>query len=347
MQPSILRSVIRAFLSSFSALAGIGLGLLFITMIFSLLLDEDKDELEVKTHYSAKIMPNADDVRKAVSKNAPVILKVDITGTIGVEKLTGSAINELLTESREGVLKDDRVKALLIYINTPGGTVTDSDGIYRAIKEYKARYNVPVYAYVDGICASGGMYVASACDKIYASDVSLVGSIGVLVSPFFNVTGLMEKLGLEAKTLAAGKGKDELNPFRPWKEGEADSMKSILESLYAQFVDIVASNRPEIDRSRLVNDYGAHIFSAAKAEEYGFIDGIGMSLEQTIKLLAEKIGIEDDYYQVVRLDRKILISDFFSRESPLMQGKVKHQLDLCPGFDLSLSNQFLYLYAPN
>lgn len=65
----------------------------------------------------------------------------------------------------------------LVYINTPGGTVVDADGIYRALLEYKTKYDVPIYAYIDGLCASGGMYVALAADKIFASDVSLIGSV--------------------------------------------------------------------------------------------------------------------------------------------------------------------------
>src|SRR5690606_9333623 len=135
----------------------------------------------------------------------------------GTESFNMNTFRAQLMESREGIFEKSPVVALLLHIQSPGGTVIDADGIYRAIKAYKAQHNIPVYAYVDGLCASGGMYIAAAADKIFASDVSLIGSVGVISPPTFNFTKTMEKLGIEALTLSAGIGKDDLNPFRPWK----------------------------------------------------------------------------------------------------------------------------------
>ncbi|MGA8164852.1 MAG: S49 family peptidase [Waddliaceae bacterium] len=347
MQHSIFASTIRSFFISLSALLGVGLGLFLIIFFFVLLFGGVDEEMKVKTHYNPTIVANAEDVRQSLSQSAPVIMKINIGGLIGTDRLNTHSIRQQLVESREGVLKNNRVKALLIHLNTPGGTVIDSDGIYQAIKEYKEHFKVPVYAYVDGICASGGMYVAAAADKIYASDVSIIGSIGVLSPPFFNLSQLMEKVGIEGKTLFAGKGKDDLNPFRPWKPGEDAHFQTLLDDFYQQFVQIIVENRPEVSRSRLVNDYGANVFPASKAVEYGFIDGVDNSLNDTIKQLAKEVGIEDDYYQVVKMERKFWLSQFFAEDSPLMNGVLRHNVELIPELDAKMMNQFLYLYLPN
>ena len=96
------------------------------------------------------------------------------------------AVRAQLIDTIDGEINKDQVKGLLLAINSPGGTVDDSDGIYRLVQEYKSRLKIPVYAYVDGMCASGGMYIACAADKVYASDASLVGHVGVILRTIFN-----------------------------------------------------------------------------------------------------------------------------------------------------------------
>lgn len=347
MKDTILRSAIRSFFVALFAMVGIAIGFIPLLLVFATMISQTDEDLEVKSHFSPTILPDAQDKRTTLSKSAPVILKLNVGGFIGSENLNMHSVRGQLTESREGELKNDRVKAVLVHINSPGGTVVDADGIYRAIIDYKEKYKVPVYAYIDGMCASGGMYIAAACDKIYASDISLVGSVGVLSPSFFNLTTLMEKVGIESKTLYAGKGKDNLNPFRPWKPGEEDNLKSVIDYYYNHFVNVVSSSRPDMSRTRLVNDYGANVFPAEKALELGFIDGSGYSLSETITHLANKIGIEDDYYQLVKMERKISLSELFKRDSPMMTGSVTHKLDLSPELDPRLMNQFLYLYLPS
>lgn len=347
MKNSIISSFIRSFFVSLGVIAGIGAGVTLLIILLVLLFGREDEKIEVKSYYAPTVIANAQDVRKTLSSTAPVILKLNISGIIGTEKLNMHTIKQQLIESREGAFKNNRVKALLLHINSPGGTVNDADGIYRTIKEYKERYHLPVLAYIDGLCASGGIYVAAAADHIYATDVSQIGSVGVITLPFFNVTKLMEKIGVETITLFAGKGKDDLNPFRTWKSGEEESFKSIINFFYQHFVDVVVENRPEIKRTDLVNDYGARVFPAEKALEYGFIDGIDYSINDAIEQLAKEIGIEDDYYQVVKLERKFTFPAFLREVSPMMTGMIKHRLELSPELDPNLMNKFLYLYLPN
>ncbi len=344
---SLLISLIRPFFKTFGAIFGFGLGITLTVVLISQIVGKTDDQLEIKTHYSPTVVPNAKDQRKLLSKTAPVILKININGFIGTDKLNMHTISEQLVESREGVFKDGRVKAILLHINSPGGTVDDADGIYQAVKEYKESYNVPVFAFVDGLCASGGVYIACACDKVFTTDASIVGSVGVLSQYFFNFTKLMEKIGVESKTLIAGKGKDNLNPFRPWKAGEEDSLNKVVQAFYEQFVDVVISSRTQIDKNKLINEYGAQIFAGKTAFEYGFTDGSGYNLSETLKLLAKEVDIEDDFYQVVKMEKKISLSDLLQGNSTMMTGTLKHKIELAPQFDPNLMNQFLYLYLPN
>lgn len=343
MRDSIFFSAIRSFFVSFFAVIGIGIG--FVVMLVLIALMSTTADEELTTVYSKEILPNAEGVRKAQSKEAPVLLHLNIHGVIGMEGLNTHSVRQQLIESREGIFDNNRVKGILLHINSPGGTMDDSDGIYRLLKEYKSKYKVPVYAYVDGMCASGGMYIASAADKIYASDVSLVGSVGVLAPSFFNVTQLMDKLGVQSMSLIAGKGKDEMNPFRPWKPGEQDSYQFIIDYYYQRFLDIVTASRPKLNRNKLVEEYGAHIFPASIAKEYGYIDESGQSLGDAQKAILKELGIEGDYYQVIQLDNKNWFSELFKGESSLLKGKVKHEILLPNEMNPALMNKFLYLYT--
>jgi protease-4 len=327
-------------------IAGLIIGLMLVVILLGGLSNIADNTPQISYVYTPEIQPNALGQRELLSEHAPVILKINIKGVIGTDSMTRNSIQKLLVESRERSLKNGRVKAILLDINTPGGTASDSDSIYRAIKAYKEMYQVPVYAYVDGLCASGGMYVAASADKVFASEASLIGSVGVITPSFMNVSQVLEKIGVQSLTLSEGKGKDDLNPLRPWKPGEEDNIKSIITNHYDLFVQILTDNRPTLDKQKLVDVYGASIFPANLAQEYGYIDVSGASLSDTLTALAHKIGIEDNYYQVVELDNKNFLHELFNTKFGLLQGKVTHTLSLSPDMDPALLNQYLYLYRP-
>ena len=342
MRESILHASLRTFFVALFWVIGITAGIILVMLLFSL---AETTETTPTAAFTEEIVPNADGERKILSKSAPVILKVNIEGTIGELGLTQSKIENLLVESREGNLKNDRVKAILLSINTPGGTVSDADGIYRALQNYKRIYNVPVYAYVDGMCASGGMYVAAAADKIYSTDVSLIGSVGVIAPSYYNLTELMTKVGVQALTISAGKGKDELNPLRPWKEGEDKQVKDLIEYYYTYFVEIVTKGRPKLSKDKLIKDYGAAIFPAQKAAELGYIDHAGSSYSQALRALLAAIGIDDNYYQVVQLSDETWFKSLFQSKLNILNGEIKHTIGYNE-FSPKLMNQYLYLYKP-
>lgn len=345
MRDSILYSAIRALAVAFCVVIGLCLGFVFITVLIGALSSGSIDS-KLTTVNTEEILPNADGKREVLSSTSPVILQLNIDGVIGLEHLDNKSVRQQLVESREGDFKDNRVKALLLYINTPGGTVNDADGIFRALGDYKEKYKIPIYAYVDGLCASGGMYIALAADKIFASNTSLIGSVGVIAPTFLNVTKLLDKVGVDTLTISAGKDKDALNPLRPWKPGEDANYRQIIEYYYDHFVELVTTHRPNMSKEKLVQDYGALIFPAPIAQEHGFIDVSGASLAEALKELVKEANISDTY-QVIRLENKNWWSSLFSNQArSLFTGKIKHQVSFSPEIDLLLGNQFLYLYQP-
>lgn len=345
MRDSIFYSAMRALFSGFSLIVGMILGIFLLILIISTLVSSSS-ESSISTVNSEVIMPNAEGERKSQTSEAPVILELDINNTIGTQELTLKSVKQQLMESREGNLKNNRVKAIFLHVNTPGGAAYDSDGIYQALLAYKKKYKTPIYAFVDGLCASGGMYVVSAADKIYATSGSIIGSVGVITSPFPNFNKLMEKLGIETLTLSAGKDKDALNPFRPWKSDEDANYKQIIEFYYDDFVKIVSSARPKLTEDKLRNVYGAQIFPAPLAKEYGYVDFVGATREEVLKDLLKEIGIEGDFYQVIKLENKEWWSELFSSPSALFRGTMTHKIELPGQLDASLQNQYLYLYQP-
>lgn len=344
-QESILRSAFRALIRTAFTVFGVFLGL--IPVFFFIAGISVAPGVDVRPHTSVQMAPDADGQRRALEADTPLVLHLDIRGVIGDERLNSRIIDNVLQESQEAPLGEGRIRAIFLRINTPGGTVTDSDGIYRSIKRYKELHGIPVYAYVDGLCASGGMYVSSAADRVYASSTSLVGSVGVVIPPFFNFSQAMDKWGVVAKTISAGTNKDALNPTRPWAEGEEQNLVDLTQYLYTHFVDLVVSNRSAVDRERLVSELGARVYPATEAQKIGFIDGVEDNPGAVLEQLIVEADLENEDYQVVMMESRNWLSDIFSLSNPLLQGRVKHEMQVIPGLDARFSGQFLYLYAPS
>jgi ClpP class serine protease len=188
------------------------------------------------------------------------------------------------------------------------------------------------------------MYIACAADKIYAGPASATGSVGTLIGPFFNLSDLMSKVGVAAETITAGLNKDMMSPFRPWKPGEDSSLKNLVAYFYQQFVDLVAASRPRMDKTKLVEVYGAQIYDPVTAEQLGYVDVANASRGQALLDLLKEAGIDPSaQYQVVELDAKSGWRSLFGNDSPLRGGTLQHLLG--PNFYF-LKNQFAYLYQP-
>ncbi len=167
--------------------------------------------------------------------------------------------------------KDDDIKAVVLRVDSPGGSVAPSQEIHDAVKRIKGRKKVVVS--MGALAASGGYYISAPADRIYAEPGTLTGSIGVIFM-HFNVRGLLEWARVEETTLKTGKYKDTLSPFRPVQDTDREEIQGISDDVYAQFVEAVADGRklPEAKVRELAE---GRIYTGRKAKELKLVDELG------------------------------------------------------------------------
>ncbi len=214
------------------------------------------------------------------SKAREKILVIDVEGVIG--QLGGGGLLEREGDvlSRvyyrlEKASQDPEVKGIILRLETPGGDVTSSDILYHEIRRFKERKRLPVVALMMGVAASGGYYVASACDLIVAHPSTLTGSIGV-ISVFPNVEGLFDKVGVKTVVIKSGGMKDAGSPFRGMSEEEKQIFQGIIDEYYENFLRVVQTSRKDtipIEKLRSIAD--GRVYTAAQALDLKLIDKIG------------------------------------------------------------------------
>lgn len=307
---SLMKSASRSFIKGLMIILGFVIGLGAVVFLASAFMSNHL----LTPPAVATLLPDSHGGRKLLPMHTPALLVLRIDNVIGVGDLTTQKFKDLLLDSRSDLFEGDRLKGILLYINSPGGSAVDSDNIYSALTRYKEDYKVPIFSFVDGLCASGGMYIAAASDKIMATPTSTIGSIGVRFGPAFNVSQTLDRYGITSLTFTEGKDKDMLNPFRPWGPTEGDSFKAVLAAMYERFVHIVLKSRTQMTKEDLVKDYGAHVFIAEEAKLKGYIDEATSSYESSIEALARAAGIQDgDAYQVIELSTPHSIFEQFSQ----------------------------------
>ena len=191
----------------------------------------------------------------------------------------------LFAQEMDRAAKDKNVKAVVLRVNSPGGTVTASDLMYEIVNDFRAKSGKPVVASTQEIAASGGYYVACGADQIVAHPTSVIGSIGVIFSTF-QFDGLMDKAGVRAETVKSGPLKDMGSPFKALSADEREVMQAMVDDYYARFVDIVRTRRQvtEPDTLKLVTD--GRVFTGARAVQLGLADRAGR-LDDALDLARE------------------------------------------------------------
>jgi protease-4 len=185
--------------------------------------------------------------------------------------------------------KDRDVKAIVMRIDSPGGEVGPSQEIYKEIR--KTARSKKVVASLGGVAASGGYYIASACDRIIANPGTITGSIGVLVE-FSNIKGLLDKIGVEANVIKSGAYKDVGSPLRPMSDEERALVQGVIDSVHEQFIRAVAEGRRlPVEQVRQIAD--GRIMSGEQARTLGLVDGLG-SLEDAIEAAGRLGGIKGE-----------------------------------------------------
>src|SRR3990167_6649056 len=211
---------------------------------------------------------------------------VDMQGVIAPDS-QASADN--LIPSLQDAFEDKDTQGVILRINSPGGSPVQSGQINDEIRRLRAKYpNIPLYAVVEDICASGGYYVAVAADKIFLDKASLIGSVGVLIDGF-GFTGTMEKLGVERRLITAGSNKGFLDPFSAVNPAQQEHAKQMITEIHQQFIDVVKQGRGK--RLKETPDtFSGLVWNGQKGIEMGLAGGFG-SLESVARdvIKAEKI----------------------------------------------------------
>ena len=196
---------------------------------------------------------------------------IDVVGAIAEDKDANAAD---IIESLRDAVKDKQTKGIILHSNSPGGSPVQSAYVYAEIRNIKKEHpDLPVYAVVSDICASGCYYIASASDKIFVNQSSLIGSIGVLMDGF-GFVDIMQKMGVERRLLTAGAHKAMLDPFSPPKTDETKYMQGLLDQVHQQFIDAVKTGRG--DRLKETPDmFSGLVWTGEAGVKLGIADGFG------------------------------------------------------------------------
>lgn len=238
------------------------------------------------------------------------IVAIDIGGIITSHDLDGTGDMVVrVKDELELAEKDAHVKAVILKVDSPGGEVLASDEIYRAIHEFQDKTGKPVIAQMGSLAASGGYYVSAPCRWIVANELTLTGSIGVIMSGM-NFRGLMDKVGIQPQVYKSGKFKDMMSSTRRPEDipaGEREMMQALIDETYATFKGVVRKGRAasrtankkaglEKESSELAADWESYadgrIFSGKEAKRLGFVDELG-NFDVAVKRAKKLAGITE------------------------------------------------------
>ncbi|MCH8042154.1 MAG: signal peptide peptidase SppA [Planctomycetes bacterium] len=245
--------------------------------------------------------------------------------------------------------EDEDVKAIVLRINSPGGTVTASDYLYHHLVELRKERNIPIVVSMGGICASGGYYIAMAVGDrekvIFAEPTTWTGSIGVII-PHYNFSGLMKEYGIEDDSISSHPLKETGSATKEMSPEQRAILQELVQLSFEGFKDIVKQGRPELDDQTKDEDgltdldkvATGQVFTAAQAEQRGLVDEIGF-IEKAIDRAIELAGLDADEVQVVRYERPpSLLGSLLGAEA---RGK---QPDLTALLELTTPRAY-YLYS--
>ncbi|MBY0437344.1 MAG: S49 family peptidase [Burkholderiales bacterium] len=192
----------------------------------------------------------------------------------GVIASGSGASSEQITAGLQAAFKDANTQGIVLRINSPGGSPVQAGQINDEIRRLREQYpNIPLYAVIEDVCASGGYYIAVAADRIFVNRASLVGSIGVLMDGF-GFSGVLDKLGVERRLLTAGDNKGFLDPFSPLDPKQRVHAQQMLNDIHAQFIEVVKRGRGD----RLKPDpaiFSGLIWTGERSIELGLADALG------------------------------------------------------------------------
>jgi len=250
-----------------------------------------------------------------------------------------------LLEQLDKAERDSHVVAVVLRINSPGGSVTASELVYQEVVRFRKTTGKPVFAVMMDVAASGGYYVACACDEIWAYGSSVTGSIGVLAQ-FLDLSGTMQKIGMSAPAITSGPNKDAGSPFRSMTAEQRAIFQSIVDEMYESFVAVVRDGRSGLTEEKVRELADGRVYTAGQALEQGLIDHIG-TIRDALAALRERTGSKS--VRVVTYRRPLEYRPNYYAQAPgtpptsVDVNLVKLDASRLPGLG---TPQFLYLWAP-
>ncbi|AJC48352.1 S49 family peptidase [Allofrancisella guangzhouensis] len=231
----------------------------------------------------------------------PHVALVKVDGVIAADS---QASAQRINKSLDNAYESKMTKAVVVEVNSPGGSPVQSDEIYSHMQYLQKKYpEKPLYAVCTDVCASGGYYIAAGAKNIYVNKMTITGSVGVIGNSF-GFTGLIDKLGIERRVYISGKNKNFLDPFSPQKTDQVEDYQKLLDQSHQVFIDAVLRSRGNRlkDKSKETT-FSGQPFSGIEAEKIGLVDGFA-SIDQ---LKYEKLDGMDivDYTQPLDFLTKI------------------------------------------
>lgn len=231
-------------------------------------------------------MPTMEDFIAVVPIEGTIQASTDSSSLYGT---TETYNHDMLMEYVNLLMENDHNKGIVLRLNTPGGTVYEADELYLKLMEYKEKTGRPIWAYMESMCCSGGVYLAASADEQYANRITTTGSIGVIMSTY-DMSELYEKLGIKEVNIVSAENKDMGSAGKPLSDEQKAIYQSFVDEYYNQFVEIVAAGRDmSVNDVKKIAD--GRIYTAAQAVENGLIDGIKTS-EEFDAYVKEQSGVD-------------------------------------------------------
>lgn len=228
---------------------------------------------------------------KVANAIAVVEVKGEISGGQSGGSVFGSAYagSETMMQKIRMAARDENIRALILHINSPGGSAPASEEVYMEVLRFKRETGKPVLAVMADVAASGGYFIAMGADEIFANPATMTGSIGVIMQ-FKNYAGLYEKYGVKMETIRSGKYKDIGNPGRPMRADERELLQTMVDQIYDRFVDAVVKGR-NMPRERVLELAQGQIYTGMQAKELNLVDHLG-NFYDAVDYLSERVSIK-------------------------------------------------------
>jgi len=275
------------------------------------------------------------------------LLVIPVTGIIGAVPSPfgeGGDSVAMIEEMLKNAEADSSIKAILLYVDSPGGGITASDVIRHDLVAFRDRTHLPVVALLGDVAASGGYYVASSADYIVAHPTTVTGSIGVIM-PLFGIEGLLGKIGIEPRTIKSGAMKDLGSMSVPLSSEARKILQDMVDEYQNRFVDMVLDGMThrgvKITRTQLLTHTDGRVFTGEQARQLGFVDSIGY-LDDALIVARKRAHLPANCRVVTYHKKPGLMELLFAKADAAKSGTVTLKIDGMP----KMESRFMYLWMP-